>query len=298
MNKISNISHVYFTGGGLKGICYLGIIRYFYLEQIEHNVKHVIGTSIGAFFGIIFALKIPIEVIEPDLADIVKNIKKHLTIDQHNLSNLFTKNGIFALDFMMNPIIKWIKTKYDVDDMTFIEFAKRTGVNLYINCISVNTSKQVQFSTEATPNVSVIQAVRASMSIPLMFEPILIDDEYYTDGIISTFEMMTDINKENKLIILLPSDSDLNCVTYPKKKQFDFLEYFLRINETMVNLIQVDLPESDEVFHIKDLPYASYMKFDCNEKDIYVNITNNDMDNLIIQGFVDFAIYMKKRYKV
>lgn len=296
MDKVSNISHIFLTGGGLKGLCYLGVMRYLYLENIVKNIKHIVGTSIGAYFGLILGLKIPIETIEEDIGKLVMQLGEILTIDHNNLANLFNKNGIFTYYEFFVPIIAHMKKEYGIEDITFIEFAKKTGINLYVNAINLNTAEKVIFSTENTPNVSVIDAVKASMSVPFLYQPVLIDGEYFMDGIISSFEIFANVDKKSQLILLLPSDNEINTTIYSKKHEFNFLEYFIRTNEIMINMIQNNLEDGEEVFKIKDLVYDKFLKFAFTDKTMYVDISKQHMDDMIVQVFVDFSLYMKKRY--
>lgn len=297
MDKLTNISHIYLTGGGLKGLCYLGIIRYLVLENMVQNIKHIVGTSIGAYFALILGLKIPIDSIEEDVGKLVGKLGELLTIDHHNLPNLFNKNGIFMYHEFFVPIIEYMKQEYGVEDMTFVEFAKKTGINLYVNAISLNSSKRITFSTENTPDVSVISAVKASMSLPFLYQPVLINDEHFMDGIISTFELFENVDKNSKLIVLLPQDGKANTMLYPKGQEFSFLEYFIRVNEIMVDMIQNNPNNGDEVFKIKDLAYDKFLKFAYTDKSIYVDITKQHMDDMIVQVFVEFSIYMKNRFR-
>jgi predicted acylesterase/phospholipase RssA len=296
MDKISNISHVFLTGGGLKGLCYLGIIRYFYLENMVRNMKHIVGTSIGAYFGLILGLQIPIEYIEEEIGRLVENLSQILTIDHHNISNLFNKNGIFIYEEFFTPILTYMKNELHVDDMTFVEYAKKTGINLYVNAVNINTGKSVIFSTDNTPNASVITAVKASMSVPFLYQPVLIDGEYYIDGIISTFDIFENVDKNCQLIIVLPVDNESQITVYPKKHEFNFLQHFIRINEIMIGLINTKVDDEKCIFKIKQLVYDKFLKIRFREKSIFIDVCKHDMDDMIVQGFVDFSVYMKQRY--
>ena len=45
------IENLVFSGGGLKCICYIGVLKY--LEEVNlKNIKEVVATSGGAIFGL------------------------------------------------------------------------------------------------------------------------------------------------------------------------------------------------------------------------------------------------------
>jgi predicted acylesterase/phospholipase RssA len=59
----------------MKGVYYIGVMRYLYIENIYKNIKYIAGTSIGAFFAVAIALRIPVEYLEERFLEI-SNIKR------------------------------------------------------------------------------------------------------------------------------------------------------------------------------------------------------------------------------
>ena len=116
-----NISHLYLSGGGVKGFAYIGIIKYMYLYDILHRVKHIAGTSIGAYFGLLMALQIPSDYIQSELYLFVDNIENHLNITTHNLPCLFDKNGILSLEFLIKPVVRFLESRFFIT--LFIQIA-------------------------------------------------------------------------------------------------------------------------------------------------------------------------------
>jgi predicted acylesterase/phospholipase RssA len=290
------ISHLFLSGGGLKGLCYFGILRYLYIENMVADIRTIWGSSIGAFFATIIALRIPVEIVEQEFHNVVENIHELLSINKTNLSNIFCKNGMLSVAFLVQPIIKHLESTFDCNDITFIEFVKKTGVNLHISARCINTAEDIWFSVENTPNISVIDALKASMSIPFMFEPIYIDGEYYLDCIVSNHNVLNDIDKRSLLFIYLPDEKNTNKNIYPKGTKFNLLEHMIRVTEIMLEKLLRKEPESqDYIFKITDLPYDSNMKFKITDDEIIVDVTKKDINDMIIKGFIDFSLYMKNR---
>ncbi len=292
------ITHIYFSGGGLKGIAYLGVLRYLYIENKIKHIKYAAGTSIGAWFATVLALKIPIEFLEDEISNLIKKFPQSMSINKNNLSNLFTNNGVLSNRFLMYPIIKYLQN----DNINFIEFVKRTGVNLYINAVNVNTSKMKVFCLENTPNVSILEAIQASMSIPFIFEPVYIDGEYFIDSIADYMEVFKDVEKHTLLNVLLPQSSHSHVIEYPKDSIIMFANFLLRVGEIMTNRImankEYDIDSQNfHTFIIGKLSYENNLKFKITDKEIIVDIAIEDMDSMILKGFIDTTDYMKKRYK-
>ena len=299
------ITHIVFSSGGIKGISYLGVLRYLYIENIIDNIKYVAGSSIGAYFSVVLALKIPVEFLENELLNILTKIKTEnlMSINKNSLINLIEKNGFHKLDFMMNPIILFLKKKYNIEDITFIEFIKKTGVNIYINATNINTTKSKIFSAENTPNISVIDALIASMSVPILFEEMLIDGEYYIDGVLSDdlpLDIFANVPKENILACLLEQSQNDKLKIYSNGTKLDFIQYIYRIMMMMMTTVinNSGIKYKNDEFYIlklKDLPYESTFKFYVKDENINIKLEENDIDNLILKGFIDMTTYMTNR---
>ena len=300
------ITHVSFSGGGIKGICYLGILRYMYIEKMVEHIRYVSGSSIGAFFATVLALKMPVDVLEQDFVELLKDMNDNdiLCIKKSSFFNLFEKNAFFSVRFMMIPIIKYLKHMYDIEDITFLDFVKKTGVNLYVNTTNVNTTQRQIFSAENTPNASVIEAVVASMSVPIMFEPVKINGEYYVDGVLSydmPMDIFSNIPNHNKLgILLMPCKSE-ELQTYDKDTELDFMNYFSRISLIMMmNLFQFSTnkykdKDNMHILKLTDLPYDHSFKFVPYDDSVKIEATQEEIDNLILKGFIDMSNFMQKR---
>lgn len=305
--KTPYITHIIFSGGGLMGLCYLGIIRYMYIENMVKNIKFIAGTSIGAFFGIILALQIPIDFIENELDKIIRALSDNRDryIKKINILQVFQKYGVYDIRFLMEPVVKYIKNEYGVNDLTFIEFVKKTGINFYVSCTCVNTSYNKIFSVDTTPNSSVIETVLASMSIPFFIVPNYIDGEYFVDGVMSqgiqSDNIFLDVNKDNILGVMLYSSCE-DMIVYEKNKSMSFANYIMGITQVIINTImfqstrQMELHDHYNVMQMKDMPYNKVVKFKVNNDDILIDLSIKDMEDQILRGFIDITKYMNERY--
>ena len=296
------ITHVYFSGGGIKGLCYLGIIRYIYIEKMMKHIRDVAGTSVGAYFALVLALQIPLEFLEEQMMLIVENFnlmtpENYLYIDETKFANLLTKNGMLTIEFLLDPVVKYLELQYGASDLTFIEFAKKTGINLYVNSININHIQNVTFCVDETPNVSVIDAVKASMSIPFMFEPVLIDGEYYIDGVRDFNDIFKDVDKRCLLYIILCKTSEELPSVFEKDSDIPLMRYMGRIMEVVLLKMMVtdDSVNGDHILKINEFPYNKFMKFKVADKYMNVELTQENFDNLILKGFIDISNYMQKR---
>ena len=174
---MKQITHIVFAGNALKSLCICGILRYIYCYKMDENIRDVAGTSMGAFFSLAYALKIPIERLEKIIYDTINSdITK---IYPNNFLNLINDYGINNPINYLKNIREYIKEIYNQDDITFIELSKKTGINLYISVTEVHSGSNVIFNVDDYPNVSVLDAISASMCIPILSKPVIINESDY-----------------------------------------------------------------------------------------------------------------------
>ena len=101
---------------------------------------------------------------------------------------------------------------------TFADMAReRPGCTLGITALNVSKQRYEVFSAETTPAVRIVDAVRASSSIPLLFVPWRgPDGSLYCDGgVIENFPWRVITDKSNTLVVLCSDRSVRRGVTRP-----------------------------------------------------------------------------------
>lgn len=295
---MKNFTHLILSDGGVKGLSYIGVLQYMYIENMIQNLKHIAGTSIGAYFALIFALKIPLEEIHHQFYQIIQDIhnERSATITYETCNGLFFKKGMLSVDFVFKYIVQYIYDRYECCDMTFIEFTKRCGVNLHISATNIHSGKMQIFSLENTPNTSVLNAVKASMSIPFLFEPIEIDGELYNDGCISSSlssnNIFVDIPRDQKLEIYLSPDLvvEEDCDILNE----DITMFGMRIFQTLYKShFNKQCPEksNQNVLNFTNIP-CNFMNFKITNDKICIDVCEEDYDRLVLYGFSEFSNYV------
>ena len=297
---MDKITHIVFSGGGLRGIMYLGILRYIYVEKLNNNIHNIAGTSMGSLFALMFSLKIPIEHIE----DIIKNTIHDNDImftNKDKYLDLFSENGIIDSTNVIKHLKNYIKDRHNIDDLTFLELSKKTGINLFVNASNINKNKNIIFGIETTPNVSVFDAVSASFSIPLIFKPVKIEEEYYVDGgminhfIINVFKS---VPNENILGIIIKIKKDYTVDDIPKNNIIPFYDYLIRIilfiksgwdENTMCNYND----SNKNTIIVTESNLDITIPYEINKEGLLIVIKPDDIDKLIIQGYTIMHNYNK-----
>ena len=297
---MKHFTHLVCSGSALRSLCLLGVLRYIYFNKMENYIKNAAGTSMGAFFCLVFALKIPVDKLEEILLDTIKIAS---TISSSSILNIFTELGFNDANNYLVGIKKYIKEKYSMDDITFIELSKMTGVNIYVSTTRINDGKNIIFNVNDYPNVSVLDAIAASMSIPTITKPIKIDKYIYVDGCISNnlpYNVFNEVNQDNILNIAVHVKTDYQISNLlDKEDDINFFEYYKQITSIIyANSLYYTYLSKIEKFKnpllITESPITTFYNLKINENEIKFNICKDDIDNLTLQGFTDMSNYMKQ----
>jgi predicted acylesterase/phospholipase RssA len=182
---------VVFSGGGTKGVAYIGVLKKLRELEKENNsnlridIKRIICVSIGCLFGLVLLLNYDYEEIEEEIME-----KDFKLLQDIKISNFVSKYG---LDSGKN-IIRWIETliikKGLSKDITFLDLYEYTQKQYTILATNLNKHKLTTFNYIHTPNVKVTDAIRMSTSIPFVFTKMIYKGDVHVDGgVISNFPM-------------------------------------------------------------------------------------------------------------
>jgi predicted acylesterase/phospholipase RssA len=311
MSTDMNITHLVLSGGGMRGVIFIGALRYLYLNNMHKNIKHIAGCSIGSLIGLMFALKLTIYEMEEVLYNCMKDndlcflsIKKYI--------RLITELGLFDTQTMIKHLKIIIKKKYsdrcngadesgDISEtITFAQLSKIFGVNMYISCTNINTCENEIFSIEKTPDVCAYKACSASMSIPLLFKPINIGDYHYYDGGLTNnfpIKIFADVPRENIIGMLLYKDNE-TIERVPMKtinfiyivKQLMTILNMLRVKEVLLKQIQDS--KYTNYYRPQNLVLKSGMNIIFARKGMRLHITKKEIDEMIYAGFETMTEYI------
>jgi predicted acylesterase/phospholipase RssA len=171
------IKHLVISGGSIWGFSAFGIIY----EAISsgflkiEDIVSIYGTSIGSLVGFAMSLKIDHNILKDYLINrpwdqvCKKSICSVLEIfDSKGLIN----KTIFTEFF--SPLLKSV----DLDiTVTMKELYEYNNIELHIYVTELNSFTLIDISYKTHPEWCVIDAVCASCSIPILFTPVIIDDQ-------------------------------------------------------------------------------------------------------------------------
>lgn len=182
------------SGGGAKGLAHIGVIQA--LEENRIPIDYIAGTSMGAIVGSLYAMGYTtdemIEIISSDdfkywMSGELKEKDKYYFKAEYPGPDL-VKIGIDIHDTVPKTILPLSIIANHLMDFAFMEIYSQASAAANYNfdslfvpffCIGadISNSKETVFRSG-----DLAQAVRASMTVPFVFRPILMDGNIMYDG--------------------------------------------------------------------------------------------------------------------
>lgn len=174
-NKIETLL---FSGGGIRGIAYLGCLKYLEESHLDLSINEVCGVSVGSIIAFLYVLgytsdQLKEYIFEKDLSKLKKisfvNFVYHYGLDSG-------ENVIEWLESFI--LLKYNKTR----TLTFKELYDLNPVKLNILAANLSKYNYTQFNHTSTPDLPILDAIRMSISIPMMFTKKTFDGDIHVDG--------------------------------------------------------------------------------------------------------------------
>lgn len=175
--------NVAFQGGGAKGVIYVGAVEALDQLGVLPYLKRFAGTSAGTIPALLLALGLDAKQVkfESDRVDLSTFFDGGSALSRGY--NFTSKLGIHP-GKKATECIGEILEKYTGDaDLTFRGLYYRFGTELCITVSNITRHQSEYCHVNTTPELKIKSAIRASMSLPFLWEPTeLIAGEKYVDG--------------------------------------------------------------------------------------------------------------------
>ena len=164
--------------GAMGFFIYLGTLSKLKETGRLDDLEEISGASAGALLAFLFlATKgdCP-EMLDFALQVPVKQIMKV------NLKTLLKQFGLVPHEKLLE-IIKQVSEKYiGKPDVTFRELYEWNPIKLHVSGYCVDLCRTMYFSVDNTPDMSVCQAITASIAVPFLISTVKIGEWHYIDG--------------------------------------------------------------------------------------------------------------------
>ena len=170
-----------FSGGAFKSITAIGCIKFLEERNMMRDITTFVGTSAGSIIGLLATLGMSSIEMTLFIKQIInKDYIKEL--DMGEVFNLFQTYGINSGIIIERFVSEALTKTLGLGDISFVELAKLTGKNLVVCVGNISKEREEFWSVDTTPSISVIKAIRASCSLPIIFTPVLYKGDLYVDG--------------------------------------------------------------------------------------------------------------------
>ena len=174
------IKNLILSSGGVNGFFFVGGFRYLVENNLLDNLENILGTSAGSVFGFLYLLGFTIDEIEELVTKMTPDYL--LNITGESVLGFLEDYGIDNGE-KFEKIIKIVaKRKLNNPNITFKELYELTNITFTISVLNLNKRKLVYFSHLNYPDLELYKAIRMSTSIPILFKPLLFENEYHLDG--------------------------------------------------------------------------------------------------------------------
>jgi len=174
------------SGGGARGLAHIGVIEE--LESRGYVINSIAGTSMGALVGGVYA------------AGKLNEFKEWMcTLDKQGIFRLidfsFTSQGLIKGDRILKTMKKF------VPDARIEELP----VKYTATAFDIAQNKEIVFSEG-----NLYHAIRASISIPTIFTPVISGNSVFVDGgVVNNIPIRNAIRTENDLLVASYVNADI-----------------------------------------------------------------------------------------
>ena len=241
------------SGGGAKGFAHIGVLRA--LEENNIAIDYIIGSSTGAIVGAYYAAGYSPEEMDKmarsqDFLDWMtgKKLDKKISIYDQRLHTPSTFSLKISLDTSAQTKINtFLQKDEDINFVLCQQLAQASRVSqnnfdsllVPFKCIASDIFTQRSVVLESG---NLHEAVRASMSVPIFYKPVKIDNRFLFDGgVYDNFPVKVMEEKYDPDYIIGVNVSSINHDQYPEGKDEKLIRnplYYLFINKSDCTLIQ------------------------------------------------------------
>ncbi len=182
-NDQNMIRNLVVSGGSTKTLAAIGCIRYLEEMRLLRDIICFVGTSAGSILCLMCCLGYSsaemIAILEKQM---ITEKRGQLLFDELLDLNVLNSYGLDSGENMQKFIEQIVKEKLNRTSITFLELAKVTGKNLVICVANLSQQRQEYLDVDTHPTMDVVKAVRMSISLPIIFTPVMHNSDIYVDG--------------------------------------------------------------------------------------------------------------------
>ena len=175
------IKHIVICGGGPTGLLSYGAVKHLAQQGLwtHADIETIYGTSIGALIGAMLCLKHEWTTLDDY---IIKRPWEKVVVNSLEMFELFSCKGMAKLKLLDDIMQPLLESKDLSLATTLAEFYAHSSISLNVFTVELNTFQKVQLSHTTHPDLPLMEAIKMSACMPMLFQPIIRDKCCYIDG--------------------------------------------------------------------------------------------------------------------
>ena len=157
-----------FEGGGVKGMVYIGATKALEKLGLLANIHRYAGSSIGALFAACLSMGCSSAQLEEWVGQGLPEVKTPSVLDM--LIHFTRTCGIVDIEILRQFVVKVVAHKVD-PSINLLQLYNLTHNDLVIVATDLSQGEYLYLCHQQTPNVLLVDALIASMAIPVIFSP-------------------------------------------------------------------------------------------------------------------------------
>lgn len=278
------------SSSGNKGYALIGCLNEFCKNYPIDKIKYYTGTSAGSVICLLLILGYNIN----EINDILLKINFG-DFQDFKIINLIEKCGLDEGNKFSNLIKAIIINKGFNYNITFKELYEKT--NKIITIISVNITKGITeyHNYINNPDMSIFLSIRMSINIPIIFSPILYNDNYYIDGALLEPFAYNYHKNTKKIGFWLFDENEIGFIKNYDTQFVNSLPDSLTYIFSLIKILHVNYMKN----YYKKIPKdVIYINFDLNNISFEnFNISDQDKLKMLNIGEKKCKLYFNKIYK-
>ena len=226
--------------GGVKGFLTIGSLMFFEKTKLLKNIKKVVGISIGSVIGLFYVVGCSMtEILEISLMTQLSEVMTNIDI-----VNIMRTNGLVSHDIFRKRMNDKVTEKFGFIP-TLQQLYMMTGYEFEVVVTNLDNDEAEYFNHQTQPNLSCVEAVLMSMSIPLLFQTYIYNNHIYMDGAICDPFPIDRYPRDKVFAIMLKSTHD-----DPKESFYNYLAKVIQ-TFTSTKLRSLEIPRHCKILNLE-----------------------------------------------
>ena len=178
------LDSLFLSGGGINCIAFLGAFKYIFENNIIQpnfeGIKNIVCVSGASIYILPLLLGYSLDM----TIKICRSLDNTKIIDHSeiDINHIFNDFGLYDNDFIFHVCSIILKNKGLSEKITMKELYNHTKKNLVLKTTNITKYRIEYMNHESNPDLPIIDAIKMSSSVPLIFKPITYKNQLYVDG--------------------------------------------------------------------------------------------------------------------